>query len=100
MYISGDIRGPGLLNLKRYQSKYSYIACRWSRVFQRERNLSRFTVMEVIQTKLSDSIETTKSGSKRILFKRGDIIQVGRHPLRVLNEVTSSLLISWDLFNL
>ena len=47
-------------------------------------------MMEVIQIKLSDSIETTKEVRiKNPYLKEGDIIYIGKHPLRTLNEIVT-----------
>ena len=46
-------------------------------------------MMEVIQIKLSDSIETKKRFEKNPYLKEGDIIYIGKHPLRTLNEAVT-----------
>ena len=91
VYISGDIRVPGLLNLKRDTDLNTAILIAGGQgFFKGNITLSRFTSDGGFSNKTFRFNRNNKRGSKKNPYlKEGDIIYVGQHPLRVLNEAVT-----------
>ncbi len=89
--MSGDIRGAGVLNLKRDTDLNTAILIAGGQgFFKGNVTLSRFTSDGGYSTKTFLFNRNNKRGSnKNPYLKEGDIVYVGKHSLKVLNEIVT-----------
>ena len=89
--MSGDIMGPGLLTLKRDTDlNTAILIAGGQRFFKGNVTLSRFTNDGGYSNKTFRFNRNNKRGStKNPYLKEGDIIYIGKHPLRALNEAVT-----------
>ena len=93
VYISGDISNPGPLNLKRDTDLNTAILISGGQSFFKGNiTLSRITSDGGYSNKKFRFKRNNKSGSKKNPYlKEGDIIYVGKHSLKVVNEIVSDI---------
>ncbi|KGF91972.1 MULTISPECIES: polysaccharide biosynthesis/export family protein [Prochlorococcus] len=93
VYISGDVRNAGPLNLKRDTDLNTAIIISGGQgFFKGNVTLSRFTSDGGYSNKTFRFNRNNKRGSKKNPYlKEGDIIFVGKHSLKVVNEIVTDL---------
>ena len=91
VYISGDIKGPGILQLKRDTDLNTAILRAGGQgVFKGNVTLNRFTSDGGYSNKtFRFNINNKRGSDKNPYLKEGDIIYVGKHRLKLINEIVT-----------